>query len=357
VTTRVRSAAEPATTEVAARTARGPREHLPAARRAGPRARLGGVAAFVLLGLWLLGRRLGYGPGEYLQLLVDGTVTGAVYALVAVGFAVVYRVTGVINFAQGAFVMLGPMLTVSFFRALGGAGAVALATAALAAVAVTAGLAMAVHRFTLHPARGASALTRIIITVGVYISLQGLALRIWGPRPYVLPAFTTLQMADRLLEVGGVVLQAQSLWVWGTGVVAVLALAGFFEGTVVGKAMRACAVNRTAARLMGIPVDRMATLAFGLAGVLGAVAGIVLAPSTRPTYDMGLDLGLKGFVAAIAGGLVSVPGAVAGGLVLGVLESLWAGVTVAGFKDLFAFVMLILLLLSRPQGWLEAGHE
>lgn len=357
----MRSAAEPATTELAARTVRGPRgpgPTVPAARRASSRARLAGAAALsVLVGLWLLGRRLGYGPGEYLQLLVDGTVTGSVYALVAVGFAVVYRVTGVINFAQGAFVMLGPMLTITFFQALGGAGAVALAAAAVAAVVLTAGVAMAVHRFTLHPARTASALTRIIITVGVYISLQGLALRVWGPRPYVMPAFSTLQMADRLLEVGGVVLQAQSLWVWGTGLVAVLALAGFFERTVVGKAMRACAVNRTAARLMGIPVDRMATLAFGLAGILGAVAGIVLAPSTRPTYDMGLDLGLKGFVAAIVGGLVSVPGAVAGGLVLGVLESLWAGVTVAGFKDLFAFVMLILLLLSRPQGWLEVGHE
>jgi branched-chain amino acid transport system permease protein len=313
--------------------------------------------ALVLAALWALGRRLGYGPAEYLQLFVDGTVTGSVYALVAVGFVVVYRVTGVINFAQGAFVMLGPMLTVTFFHLLGGAGAVALAAAALAAVLTTALVATAVHRFTLHPARGASPLTRIIITVGVYITLQGLALRVWGPRPYVMPAFTTLQMADRLVEVAGVTLQAQSLWVWGVGLASVVGLVVFFERTVAGKAMRACAVNRTAARLAGIPVDRMSTLAFALAGLLGAVGGIVLAPSTRPTYDMGLELGLKGFVAAIAGGLVSLPGAVAGGLVLGVLESLWAGVTVAGFKDLFAFVMLILLLLARPQGWLEAGHE
>ncbi|MDR7428749.1 MAG: branched-chain amino acid ABC transporter permease [Armatimonadota bacterium] len=356
----MRSVAEPATTELPARTVPGPRGPAPgafAARRPSSRVVLGTASAVLLLVFWALGRRLGYGLSEYLQLLVDGTVTGSVYALVAVGFVVVYRVTGVINFAQGAFVMLGPMLAITFFRALGGSGGLALAAAAAAAVLATALVATAVHRLTLHPARAASALTRIIITVGVYIALQGLALRVWGPRPYVMPAFSTLHMADRFLEVGGVTLQAQSLWVWGVGLLTVVGLVAFFEHTLVGKAMRACAVNRTAARLMGIRVDRMATLAFALAGVLGAVGGIVLAPSTRPTYDMGLDLGLKGFVAAIAGGLVSLPGAVAGGLVLGVLESLWAGVTVAGFKDLFAFVMLILLLLARPQGWLEGGHE
>jgi branched-chain amino acid transport system permease protein len=122
----------------------------------------------------------------------------------------------------------------------------------------------------------------------------------------------------------------------------------FFEKTLLGKAMRACAVNRLAAQLMGIRVDRMATLAFALAAILGAVGGIVLGPVTRPSYDMGLDLGLKGFVAAIIGGLVSFPVAVIGGLLLGVLENFWAGVTLAGFKDLFAFVVLIVMLIIRP---------
>ncbi len=349
--------AESVPTELAQRRLRGPWVYVPAARRTSPAVLLAIASLAVLAGLWLMGRRLGYGPTEYLQLLVDGTVTGSVYALVAVGFVVVYRVTGVINFAQGAFVMLGPMLTITFFSRLGGRGAGMLATAAVGAVVVTSLLAALVYRLTLHPTRTASPLTRIIITVGVYITLQGLALRVWGPRPYVMPAFTTLQMADRSVELGGVVLQAQSLWVWGISLLMMGGLAVFFERTIVGKAMRACAVNRTAARLMGIRVDQMATLAFGLAGLVGAVGGIVLAPSTRPTYDMGLELGLKGFVAAIAGGLVSVPGAVGGGLVLGVLESLWAGVTLAGFKDLFAFAMLILLLLAHPRGWLEVEHE
>ena len=320
------------------------------------------VAAIALLVLFLLGmgRRLGYGAVDYLQLLVDGLQIGAVYALVALGFVVVYRVTGVINFAQGAFVMLGPMLAITLLARPPGGSALRLVLAAVVAVLLTAVIGMTIHRLTLHLARKASALTRIIITVGVYISVQGIALIVWGPRPYVLPAFTTFGMTDRLVHVGGLLVQAQTFWIWGTAAFTLALLALFFERTVVGKAMRACAVNRVAAQLMGIRVDRMATLAFGLAAVLGAVGGIVLSPATRPTYDMGLELGLKGFVAAIMGGLVSFPGAVVGALVLGVLESLWAGITLSGFKDIFAFVMLIIFLLVRPQGFLagkgEVGH-
>jgi branched-chain amino acid transport system permease protein len=317
----------------------------PAARRLPPAALLlvGAVALLVLAG-----RRLGYGLAEYAQLLVDGLATGSVYALVALGFVVVYRVSGVINFAQGAFVMLGPMLCISLLGPLPDTAA-GLLLAALVATAACAASGALLHRLALHPLRDAAPLARIIVTVGAYVSIQGIALKVWGPRPYVLPAFTTLSMADRLVDVGGVVVQAQSLWVWGTALVTFAALGAFFEGTVAGKAMRACAVNRTAARLVGIQVDRMGTLAFALAATLGAVGGIVLAPSTRPTFDMGLELGLKGFVASIPGGLVSFPGAVAGGIALGVLESLWAGVVLAGFKDLFAFAMLVILLLTFPR--------
>jgi branched-chain amino acid transport system permease protein len=332
----------------------------PYARRRESQAWLAVITGAILLVLVGMGRRLGYGAVDYLQLLVDGLQIGAVYALVALGFVVVYRVTGVINFTQGAFVMLGPMLTVSLLGGSPAVPALHLLLAAVGAVLITGVVGMGVYRLTLHPARMASPLTRIIITVGVYISIQGMGLIVWGPRPYALPAFTTLQMADRLVTVGGIAVQAQTFWIWGTAAFTLALLALFFERTVVGKAMRACAVNRVAAQLMGIRVDRMATLAFGLAAVLGAVGGIVLSPATRPTYDMGLELGLKGFVAAIMGGLVSFPGAVVGALVLGVLESLWAGITLSGFKDIFAFVMLIIFLLVRPQGFLagkgEVGH-
>ncbi len=314
-----------------------------------------GVVVVVLI---LLGRRHGFGPADYLQFLVDGLQAGAIYALVALGFVAVHRVTGVINFAQGAFVMLGPMVTISLYeQAPVLPPGPRLVLSALLAMAITAAVGVVVYRLALHPARGASLLTRIIITVGVYLVLQGAALLIWGPRPYVLPAFTTVAMADRSFLVADVLIKAQNLWIWGTAAVTVALLALFSEHTLAGKAMRACAVNRLAAQLMGIRVEAMATLAFGLAAVLGAVAGIVVGPMTRPTFDMGLEVGLKGFVAAIMGGLVSFQGAVLGGLILGVLENLWAGVTLAGFKDLFAFVVLILLLLVRPQGFVGAEAE
>lgn len=317
------------------------------------------VAVVVLAALLVVaGRRFGYGAADYLQLLIDGLQTGVIYALVALGFVAVHRVTGVINFAQGAFVMLGPMLTLTLYdRTLGLPPGPRLLTAASVGILLTVLVGAAVHRLALHPARRASLLTRIIITVGVYVFLQGIALMAWGPRSYVLPAFSTLQMTDRTFLIGDVLVRAQSLWIWGTAIVTVVLLALFFERTVPGKAMRACAVNRTAAQLVGIRVDVMATAAFALAAALGAVAGIVLGPVTRPAYDMGLELGLKGFVAAIMGGLVSFEGAVLGGLVLGVLENLWAGVTLAGFKDLFAFAVLIVLLLLRPQGFAGAGAE
>lgn len=327
-------------------------------RRGTAQAWLAGAVVVMVVGLIALGRRFGYGLPDYLQLFVDGLQAGVIYALVALGFVAVHRVTGVINFAQGAFVMLGPMLTITFYGQNWPLPPVwRLLTASVLGVLLTAAAGIAVHRLALHPARGASLLTRIIITVGVYVFIQGIALVAWGPRPYVLPAFSTLQMADRSFQVGDVLIQAQTLWIWGTAAASVALLALFFERTVLGKAMRACAVNRMAAQLMGIRVDVMATLAFGLAAALGAIAGIVLGPVTRPTYEMGLELGLKGFVASIMGGLVSFQGAVIGGLILGVLENLWAGVTLAGFKDLFAFAVLILLLLIRPQGFVGAKEE
>ena len=313
---------------------------------------LAGIVGIMFVTLILLGRRHGFGLTDYVQFLVDGLQAGAIYALVALGFVAVHRVTGIINFAQGAFVMLGPMLTITFYgQPLPLPPAPRLALAAALAILMTAGIGAAVHRLALHPARNSSLLTRIIITVGVYLILQGAALLAWGPRPYVLPAFTTLEMGDRPFLVGDVLVRAQSLWIWGTAVATVALLAVFFEHTLLGKAMRACASNRLAARLTGIQVDTMATLAFVLAAILGAVAGIVVGPVTRPTFSMGLEVGLKGFVAAIMGGLVSFQGAVLGGMILGILENFWAGVTLAGFKDLFAFVVLIVLLLIRPQGF------
>ncbi len=304
----------------------------------------------MVAGLVALGSRYNFGPADYIQFVLDGLRAGAIYALVALGFVTVYRVTGVINFAQGAFIMLGPMITISMYEAHPfSSPGLDLLVAAFLAVVMTMVVGILIERLALYPARHSLAITKIIITIGAYLTIQGLGLVIWGPQGRVLPAFTTLNIADQPFRFAGLLVKAQSFWIWGSVAITVALLALFFERTMLGKAMRACAVNRLAAQLMGIRVDAMATLAFAMAAVLGSVGGIMLGPVTRPTYDMGLDLGLKGFVAAIIGGLVSFPVAVLGGLLLGVLENFWAGVTQAGFKDLFAFVVLILILVLRPR--------
>ncbi len=318
------------------------------------------VAAMVILVaiILYLGSRKGFGPAQYVQLILDGLRGGSIYALIALGFVVVFNVTGIINFAQGGFVMSGAMLAVSFNQLeLPIHPALQLALAVVFGVVVTTIVGALVERLAIYPARHASVLTLIIITVGVFIFLQGVALLIWGADPYFLPSFCTLALGDHIFRFGGVMIKCQSLWIWGTLAVVLIGLAFFFERTMLGKALRACSINRRAAELMGINPSRMSLMAFAMAAALGAIGGIVLSPATRPMYDMGLKLGLKGFIAAIMGGLVSSPGAVVGGLLLGVLENLGAGVTKAGFKDIFAFLILILILLFRPQGIIGGGER
>lgn len=344
-----------------------------------------GVATLVVVALILYaGSRKNLALPQYVQLILDGLRGGAIYALIALGFVTIFNVTGIINFAQGGFVMLGAMLCVSFFDLSAFANlapALRLAVSALLAILAVSLIGAMMERLTIFPARHSPALTLIIITVGVYTVMWGAALLVWGADPYQLPAFTTLEQKDKIFRFGqillndkpswifasptlpqgakfsGVMIKAQSLWIWGTTSVVLGILAYFFERTLLGKAVRACAVNRRAAQLVGISPSRMSLLAFVLAAALGAIGGIVLAPATTPIYDMGLKPGLKGFVAAIVGGLVSFPGAVVGGILLGVLENLGAGITKAGLKDIFAFIVLILILLFRPHGIIGGGSS
>jgi branched-chain amino acid transport system permease protein len=320
------------------------------------------LIALVVLGLaaaslWL-GSQKNLQPQHYIQLTIDGVRAGSIYALMALGFVVVYSVTGIINFAQGEFVMLGAMicLTVNDLN-LPLPPAAKLAAAAAAGVLITTAIGAAMERLTIHPARRSPPVTLIIITIGVTITLRAAALLIWGADPHVLPAFTTFAIEDKIFRFGEVMIQAQSLWIWGTLVVILILLYVFLERTLLGKALRACAVNRRAAQLMGIDPDRMSLLAFAMAAALGAVGGIVLGPVTRPIYDMGVMLGLRGFVAAIIGGLLSVPGVVVGGLFLGVVENIAAGVTDPAYKSVVSFIILIAILLFRPQGIIGGGEK
>jgi branched-chain amino acid transport system permease protein len=315
------------------------------------------VAVAIVVLCVLLGSRKNLQPRHYVQLAVDGVRGGSIYALMALGFVAVYSVTGIINFAQGEFVMLGAMICISVNEsALPLPPAPKLAVAIVVGIVLTTVIGMMVERVAIHPARHSPPVTLIIITVGVTIILRAGALLKWGANPYVLPSFTTLVLEDRIYRFGGVTVQAQSLWIWATLVVVLGLLYLLLEHTLMGKALRACAVNRRAAQLMGINPNRMSLIAFAMAAALGAIGGIVLGPVTRPIYDMGLMLGLRGFVAAIVGGMVSTPGAVVGGLLLGVVENVVAGVTNPTYKSVFAFLILIGILLFRPQGIIGRGE-
>jgi branched-chain amino acid transport system permease protein len=285
---------------------------------------------------------------QVLQFLITGITNGSIYALIALGFVVIYSVTSVINFAQGEFAMLGALMAVSLITA-GLPQGLALVVAVIGVGILSAVL----YRVGLRPARDASPLTLIIITIGAALAIRGLALVVWGTDPYQMAPFTV----GSPLQVGGAVIRLQSLWVLGTTLVLQPLLNLFFTRTMLGRSLRACAVNRLAARLMGIRTDRMGLLAFGLSGAVGALGGVIIAPIIFATYDMGLMLSLKGFVAAVMGGLVNYPAAVAGGFLLGILESLGAGFISSGYKDAIAFIALFIILLSKPRWLVRAEQE
>lgn len=285
---------------------------------------------------------------ESLQYVVTGLSNGAVYALVGLGIVLVYQVTGIINFAQGEFVMLGA-LGFAILREMD----VPLLLAATIAIGGTTVAGLAVERLAIAPARQATHTRLIILTIGASITIQGLALVLFGTDPHFAPNFSE----GGPIRVGSVVILPQYLWVVGTTALVVVALWWFLTRTMTGRAMRAVAMNKDAARSVGISPSRMSMLAFMLAGALGAVGGVILAPLQAPDAGIGVALGLKGFTAAVIGGLHSPAGAVVGGLSIGVIESLASGWLPSGYKDAVTFAILFLVLLLRPQGLLRSVSE
>jgi branched-chain amino acid transport system permease protein len=284
---------------------------------------------------------------QIFQFLISGLTTGSTYALIAIGFSLIHNSTGIVNFAQGEFVMLGGMFMITFHSLL---GLPMLPSFFLTAGAVAA-VGLLLERFPLRRAKSKEILILVMITVGASIFMKGLAMMVWGKNPMTLPPLS----GEAPLTFFGAAVMPQSLWIFGITLAIVAALNYFFKATFIGKAMRAVAASRRSARLTGIPADRMILLSFTLSGALGAVAGITLTPITTTSYDVGMMLGLKGFSAAILGGYGSMPGAVLGGLLLGVLESLAAGLVSSEYKDAIAFLILLFVLFFRPAGILGRG--
>ncbi len=280
-----------------------------------------------------------------MQLFFSGLTLGSIYALIALALVTTFNITGIINLAQGESLALGALVAAT----LCGAG-LPLAAAFAVSVALVAVCCGVLERAVIKPVRNASGLSLIIITLSISISLRGLALLIWGTDPVSVPAFSQ----GGPLKIWGASVSPQSLWIFGLTALTMAVLYGFFEYTYAGKAVRACVINRTAARLAGIDPSLMSLLAFTGSGALGAAAGIFIAPLTLATYDMGFMLGIKGFVAAVAGGLNSTAGAVLGGLMLGLLEAYGAGLVSSGLKDALALAVLLAVLLVRPEGLVAA---
>ncbi len=280
---------------------------------------------------------------EFLQFLFSGLTVGAVYAMVALGFTLIYNASDVVNFAQGEFVMIGGMATV-FLAAAG----VPLPMAAVLAILIAVGVGLLLHALAIEPARGASAVTLIIITIGASIFIRGVAQVLFDKQAHRIPAFS----GDDPINVGGAAIQPQSLWVLGGAVAVFLALYAFLSRTLLGKAMMATAANQLAARLVGINTTTILALAFGASAAIGALAGILITPITLTSYDVGILLALKGFAGAMLGGMGNPFGAIVGGLLLGLFEQFSAGYLTSSYKDAVAFLTILLVLFAMPSGLL-----
>lgn len=278
----------------------------------------------------------------FFQYIVAGVTYGTIYAVVAIGFNIIYNATGIINFAQGEFVMLGGMSAVTLHHFL------PLPAAILAAVIITMMVGALIEVLFIRWLYRPSVLRMIIITIGLSILIRESALHIWGESVRALPYFTGTSVTA--IRIGEVFVSPQVLWVIGISAVMVALLNVFFNFTLLGRQMRACAANRDAARLCGINAKNMVTLSFMLSAAIGALGGSIVSPITYVQYDSGTPLAIKGFTVAILGGLGNSTAAVGAGMILGILEAFSIAVLPAAYKDVISIAILLLILFIRPSG-------
>lgn len=290
----------------------------------------------------------------FLQFAFGGLLAGAVFALIALGWVLIFNVSGVLNLAQGEFVMIGA-LTFAYLRT---EHEIPIAAAVAVAVLVAVAVGVVLDALVLRRLDPSQIIPMILVTVGAAFVLRELAKEIFGQDPLRVPPL----VAGAPVTVGGATILPHTLVLWATVAVLLTVLTLFFRFTLFGKAMRACSENAIGARTVGISPTRMRTISFAMSAALGAVAGILIVPINSMAWDGGTALGIKGFIAAVFGGMGSYVGAVLGGLVLGTLETMGAGYVSSAYKDVFALLMLLLLLLVRPEGLLgrsgssEAGR-
>jgi branched-chain amino acid transport system permease protein len=276
--------------------------------------------------------------------LVKGIIIGSIYALISLGFNVIYNTTGVINFAQGEFVMVGGVASAGAVELLHWPLWLGLIFGALVAAFV--GVLLDV--LAIRPARKASPITLIIITIGASIVIRAITSLVGKKtEAYNLPVFK-----EGFVKIAGVNVDYQSLLVVAVAASCMLLLTIFFRYTTTGRAMKACAENREAARLCGVSASRMSTIAFGVSAMLGGIGGMMVTPILSMRFDQGTMLGLKGFSAAILGGIGNPVGGVVGGVLIGILEQ-YGCVISSVYKDTLALAIVVIILLIRPKGLLS----
>ncbi|WP_232698882.1 branched-chain amino acid ABC transporter permease [Brevibacillus daliensis] len=278
---------------------------------------------------------------EFMQYFANGLVNGGIYAIVAIGFITIYSVSKVINMAQGEFLMLGGMITVALIGM-----ELPYGVAALVAILAVTLLGIFLQKYIIANVKKANAISLIILTIGFSTLLQGAASLTWGKDAFSLPPITN----SAPLSIAGVNIAMQSVWILGTVLIILVFLWFLMSKTMLGKKITACSINPMAAKLMGISPVKMSMIAFGISGATGAIAGIVIAPLSVTSYDVGVLLGIKGFSAAILGGLGNPIGAAVAAFLIGILESFGAGYISSGMKDAFAFLILIAVLIMKPSG-------
>jgi branched-chain amino acid transport system permease protein len=279
---------------------------------------------------------------DFLQFLFMGIQRGCIYAMVAMGFNIIYNATGIINFAQGEFVVLGGLMMVTLTMVLH----LPLPVAFILTAAFVMAVGVLMERVTINPVKNPSVLRLIIITIAVSILIKGLAMLFWGKESRHMRHFS----GEESIHVLGATILPQTLWIIGALALTVGLFVYFFNHTMTGKSMRACAINRDAARLAGINDRNLIMLSFALSAAIGAIAGIIVTPVIQMDYGRGALLGLKGFGAAVVGGLGNSFGAVAAGLILGVIEAMAAGYVSSHYMDAVALLILLIVLFVRPSG-------
>ncbi|TAK47230.1 MAG: hypothetical protein EPO23_12385 [Xanthobacteraceae bacterium] len=280
---------------------------------------------------------------EAIQIAIGGVLLGSIYAMLALGFSLVYRITGVINLSQGAFCVLAALTMYSLNVTFG----MPLFFAALAAIAFTTAIGILIGAFTFVPGMTRLSNSNILmLTLGLLTMINGVMLLIWGSQPYSLPPFS----GEAPVVLFGIRVPTQGLWIVGTTLVLILCLWLILFRTNLGKALRACAENPAAARLMGIDVKRMTLLSFGMSALIGAIGGVVVCPIISIEFVTGQEFTISGFIAVTIGGLQSFGGAILGGLALGVLTQMTAGYVSSMFSNGLALGLLLIMLLWRPNG-------